>query len=110
MNKLNEYIELSLNSKEIYICDPNQISFNTKQLIKNNNNKIIYKNNYIEYLKSIKNKYEINGMKNAHIRDGVTLTKFIFWIKNNISKKNISELGAIKYLDNLRSKNKISFL
>ena len=109
LNKLNEYIELSSNSKQIYICDPNQISFNTKKLIRNNNNKIIYKDNYIEYLKSIKNTHEINGMKNAHIRDGATLTKFIYWIKNNISKKNISELDAIKYLDNLRSKNKNFF-
>ena len=41
----------------------------------------------IEYLKSQKNKTEIKGMKNAHIRDGAALVKFIYWIKNSVPKK-----------------------
>ena len=38
-------------------------------------------------LKAIKNKTEIKNMTDAHISDGVTLTKFLFWIKK-INKKN----------------------
>ena len=42
--------------------------------------------NYIDpcyKFKSIKNKIEINNMKEAHISDGVALTKFLFWLKKN---------------------------
>ena len=42
-------------------------------------------------LKSIKNKVELKGMINAHIEDGLALTKFIYWIKN-LNKKKISKL------------------
>ena len=46
-------------------------------------------------LKSIKNSTEIKHMINAHMEDGVALTKFIFWIKN-INKKKITEIDATK--------------
>ena len=39
-------------------------------------------------LKSIKNKLEIKGMIQAHIEDGLALTKFIYWMKNIKKKKN----------------------
>ena len=40
-------------------------------------------------LKAIKNPLEIKNTINAHIQDGLALTKFIFWIKN-INKKKIT--------------------
>ena len=56
-------------------------------------------------MKSIKNKLEINNMINAHIEDGVALTKFIFWIKNTNNKK-ITEISAQKKLEQFRKLNK----
>ena len=56
-------------------------------------------------LKSIKNYTEIKNMEDAHIEDGVALTKFIYWIKNNI-KSNLTELSIEKKLENFRKKNK----
>ena len=44
--------------------------------------KVIKKEDPIYILKSIKNNIEIKNMINAHIIDGVALTKFIYWIKN----------------------------
>ena len=59
----------------------------------------------IYHLKSIKNKIEIQNMKLAHIKDGVALTKFLFWIKQ---KKNFGfdELFLEKKLESFRKKNK----
>jgi Xaa-Pro aminopeptidase len=56
-------------------------------------------------LKSIKNKIEIKNMINAHIKDGVALTKFIYWIKK-INKKKITEYEAQNKLERFRKKNK----
>ena len=55
------------------------------------------------FLKSIKNKTEITNMINAHIEDGVALTKFLFWIKN-INKKTITEVDAQNKLESFRKK------
>ena len=57
------------------------------------------------FLKSIKNKTEITNMINAHVEDGVALTKFLFWIKN-INKKTITEVDAQNKLESFRKKNK----
>ena len=56
-------------------------------------------------LKSIKNSSEIQHMINAHIEDGVALTKFIYWIKN-INKKKITEIDSQNKLEKLRKLNK----
>ena len=60
----------------------------------------------IYFLKAIKNKKEINNIKQAHIYDGVALTKFLFWIKKNFKSKKITEISASKKLLDFRKKNK----
>jgi Xaa-Pro aminopeptidase len=56
-------------------------------------------------LKSIKNSSEIKHMINAHIEDGIALTKFIYWIKN-IKKKKITEIDSQNKLEKFRKLNK----
>jgi len=67
--------------------------------------KIIKREDPIYFLKAIKNQVEINNMKIAHIRDGVALTKFIYWIKN-INKNKITEMDAEKKLEKFRKMDK----
>ncbi len=59
----------------------------------------------IYFLKSIKNKTEINNMKKAHIDDGIALTKFLYWIKNR-NIKNLTEKKVELKLENFRKLNK----
>ena len=53
--------------------------------------------------KSIKNECELFGIRNAHIRDGISLCKFLFWLENNW--KNKTELDVVNKLHELRAKN-----
>jgi Xaa-Pro aminopeptidase len=55
-------------------------------------------------LKSIKNSTEIKNTINAHIEDGLALTKFIYWIKN-VNKKKITEIEAKNRLQKFRKLN-----
>ena len=66
---------------------------------------IINKDDPCYKLKSIKNSSEIKHMINAHIEDGLALTKFIFWIKNT-NKKRITEIDAQNKLEKFRKINK----
>lgn len=57
-------------------------------------------------LKAVKNETEIGNLRDVHIDDGAAVTKFIFWLKDNVAGGNITEAGAAQYLDNLRSEIK----
>jgi len=52
--------------------------------------------------KAVKNNIEISNIKKAHIKDGVAVTRFIFWIKNNIGKIPMTELGVSLKLEDFR--------
>jgi len=67
--------------------------------------KILKKDDPIYKLKSIKNSYEINHMVKAHKKDGLALTKFIYWIKNK-NKKTITEVDAQNKLEKFRKLSK----
>ncbi|MCR5099293.1 MAG: aminopeptidase P family protein [Lachnospiraceae bacterium] len=58
--------------------------------------------NPTELMRSIKNKTEIANTRIAHIRDGVAVTKFIYYIKHNIGKRPLSELDAADIILDLR--------
>jgi Xaa-Pro aminopeptidase len=87
-----------------FIVDPLSCSIYNENIIKSKF-KIIIKDDPCYKLKSIKNSSEIKHMINAHIEDGLALTKFIFWIKN-INKKKITEIDAQNKLEKFRKLNK----
>lgn len=77
-------------------------------MIANDNKNITVKNctNPTSLLKSIKNSVEIANERKAHIKDGVAVTHFIYWLKNNVSKTRISEIGAANKIDEFRREQK----
>ena len=60
----------------------------------------------IYFLKAVKGKQELDNIKKVHIYDGVALTKYLFWLKKNFYKKNITEITASQKLLEFRKKNK----
>ena len=63
------------------------------------------KNDPIYILKAKKNNVEISNSVKSHILDGAALTKFIYWVKNNVNKFKITELSAKRKLEKFRKKN-----
>jgi Xaa-Pro aminopeptidase len=59
----------------------------------------------IPLLKAIKNKTEIQGFRSAHIRDGVSMVKFLCWLKRSSKSGNITELSAAARLAEFRARN-----
>ena len=64
--------------------------------------KIIDEKNLTLLPKAIKNTTEIENMRIAHIKDGVAVTKFMYWLKKNIGNIEITEISAAKHLEQLR--------
>ncbi len=109
--KKDEFLDIDDLPKKIlklkgknFIVDDKSCSIFFENLI-NSKFKIMSREDPIYLLKAIKNKTEIKNMINAHILDGVALTKFLYWIKN-INKKKITEVKAAKKLEDFRKLNK----
>ena len=53
--------------------------------------------------KAIKNETEMENERIAHIKDGVAVTKFIHWLKKNVTRTTITELSTAEKLYQFRS-------
>ena len=97
------YLRKIKNSK--ILIDKKTCSFYYEKNI-HSSNKLIDIEDPIYLLKAIKNKTEISNAKIAHLFDGIALTKFIFWLKNNYKKTKITEISAQNKLENYKKQNK----
>ena len=96
-------------SHKTILLDENIVSYYVYNNLKLNN---IIKNrqNPSILLKAIKTPAEIENTKNAHIKDGVAFTKFMYYVKTNIPANNsLTELSVQEYLENQR-RNQHSFV
>ena len=97
------YLKKIKNSK--ILIDKKTCSFYYEKNI-HSSNKLIDIEDPIYLLKAIKNKTEISNAKIAHLFDGIALTKFIFWLKNNYRKTKITEVSAQNKLEKYKKQNK----
>lgn len=93
------------NLKNIQI-DPTIMNFFSYEILSKNKFNIIEKTDPILALKAIKNKVEIANNIKAHEKDGLALTRFLFWLEKN---QNIDEISAAKKLLEFRQIDKDFF-
>lgn len=53
-------------------------------------------------LKAVKNPVEIANEKAAHIKDGIAVTRFIYWLKTRVGREEITEISAASRLEMFR--------
>ena len=63
---------------------------------------IIKKDSPIIMLKAVKNSAEIAAEKSAHVKDGVAVTRFMYWLKHTVGKEKITEISAAEKLEEFR--------
>lgn len=63
---------------------------------------LVEKKNPTELLKAVKNPVELANMEKMYLKDSVALTKFIYWLKKNIGKLEITEITAADKLEEIR--------
>lgn len=95
------YSFIKLIKNQRILVDFNKINYTTYLLIKDNN-KIKNSQDPSLLLKSIKNETEISNIKQAHIKDGVAVVKFLHYVKTKIKQINLSEISVTKVLENFR--------
>ena len=54
-------------------------------------------------MKATKNPVEMEHLKAAHIKDGVAVTRFMYWLKHTVGKEKITELSAAEKIYQFRA-------
>lgn len=98
--EIDEFVK-TIEKEEVVLVDSNKINYT---ILKNipEGVKVLNAMNPSTIFKAKKNPVEIENTKQAHIRDGVAVTKFMYWLKNNIGKIEITEISAADKMTELR--------
>jgi Xaa-Pro aminopeptidase len=83
--------------------DPDSSSIGINDLFANTWEKV-YKKDISIGLRAVKNEVEISSLKNAMIKDGVALVRFMIWLEENWSKVELDEVDIADKLADLRSR------
>lgn len=92
----------NMSKDEVFLIDPMKMNYALYKDIPESA-EIVEEANPSILMKAMKNETEIKNIKEAHIKDGVAVTKFMYWVKNNYDKMEITELSATDKLAQLRS-------
>ncbi len=57
----------------------------------------------LEHMKAVKNGREMENERIAHVRDGVALTRFLYWLKHHVATETITECAAAEMLYRFRA-------
>lgn len=53
--------------------------------------------------KVVKNETEIENMRRAHLKDGIAVTKFMYWLKHSVGTCEMTEMTAARKIEALRA-------
>ena len=56
-----------------------------------------------ELMKAVKNETELRNLREVYLRDSAALTEFIYWVKENVGKLEMTEYSAAMKLDGMRA-------
>jgi len=90
-----------LGTDDVVLIDPAKINYAIYNSIPDGVKKVEKSNPSILY-KALKNEVEIKNIINAHIKDGVAVTKYMHWIKTTVGKERITEISAADKLESFR--------
>ncbi len=83
---LNDYFEYNI------LLDPDEVNY---ALYKTVVRERVEEESPVKRMKTVKNETEIAGFRNAMVKDGIAMVKFLKWLSAYVGKPEISELSEI---------------
>lgn len=95
------YEETSAIRSGSVLLEPGKVNYALFSSI-HESNRIIEAMNPSSMMKAMKNPVEMENLRKVHIKDGVALTKFIYWMKEKAPKGTLTETEAAERLEEFR--------
>ena len=103
-NGLKQYFEYNI------LLDPDEVNYRLYEVVRNKGKmndlqktEIVEEESPVKRMKTVKNDTEIAGFRSAMLKDGIAMTKFLYWLSSYIGKPEISELTEIAIDEKLTS-------
>jgi Xaa-Pro aminopeptidase len=102
---LKRYFEYNI------LLDPDEINYRLYEVVRNKGRQnglpkteIIEDESPVKRMKSVKNEREIAGFRSAMLRDGIAMTKFLYWLHTKVAANSpLAELSVSEMLERIRS-------
>jgi len=93
---LKDYFEYNI------LLDPDEVNYTLYEVVRSKGRhnslqptEIVEEESPVKRMKTVKNETEIVGFRSAMLKDGIALTKFLYWLSGYIGKTEISTLTEI---------------
>ena len=90
-----------LSTEEKLMLDPARVNYSLYRKIPESVGTVECRNPEV-LMKCVKNPVEAENEKQAHLKDGIAHTKFMYWLKTRVGKEKITEITAAEKLEALR--------
>lgn len=109
--EVRDYFEIyedmeRVSNSNIIMMDLNKVNYTIFKKL-NPEIKVINRSNPSTIMKACKNKVELENLRNSHVKDGIAVTKFMYWLKNSIGKEEITEMSATQKLESFRKEQEL---
>jgi len=104
-DKLYEDVE-KLDSQEVVLLDPAGVNYTIYAHIPVDVI-VLKQDNPLAIMKCVKNPVEADGIRQAHVKDGVANTKFMYWLKNHPDVSSLTELAVAEKIAAFRQEQEL---
>ena len=101
-NGLKDYFEYNI------LLDPDEVNYALYDIVRSKGRQsggakteIVEEESPVKRMKTVKNETEIAGFRQAMLKDGIALVKFLYWLSAYIGKSGISSLSELSVSDKL---------
>lgn len=92
----------SLPAGQRILVDEKKVSYRLLKMISKGVEKI-NRPSPIALMKAVKTEREITHIRSVHVKDGVAVTQFIYWLKTHVGAEEITEISAASKLEAFRA-------
>ncbi|MBR1871739.1 MAG: aminopeptidase P family protein [Bacteroidales bacterium] len=87
-------------------ADPATLNYEIALTLEQSGADTLFGESPVQIWKAVKNEVELRGMREAHLRDGIAMEKFLFWLEEMTGiDERVSEWTAVRALHALKAKS-----
>ena len=91
---LKDYFEYNI------LLDPNEVNYTLYNIVRR---EIVREESPVKRMKTVKNESEVLGFRNAMLKDGIALVKFLKWLRPAVEAGGQTEISVSDKLESLRA-------
>lgn len=95
---LKDYFEYNI------LLDPHEVSYTLYNIVRR---EIVREESPVKRMKTIKNESEVLGFRNAMLKDGIALVKFLKWLRPAVDAGGQTEISVSEKLKSLRAEQSL---